>query len=276
MGPNLGSLVVGHARADSVLDSGYLGQLCSVASLTPKSFAIRKSGASFFADDRDHVAPELLGIGLAHRSHPYTEDQIGPQRLGVTPTFRSPSPFWHKKRWDTESPRKSNRPAPVLDRSAPSMQQGQDYSHAKMKAMSTREDQIEPTGYGELLEQIKTQVRDARVQAARKVNTELIVLYWQIGTAIRQRQAREGWGTKVISRLADDLRTEFPQMRGLSQRNLVYMRSFAAEFPEPIAQQPVAQLPWGHVTVLLDRLSDTAVRTWYAEQATHHGGHGPP
>ena len=110
--------------------------------------------------------------------------------------------------------------------------------------MSTRNDQIEPTGYGELFEQIKTQVRDARIQAARRVNTELIVLYWQIGTAIRQRQAREGWGTKVTSRLADDLRTEFPRMRGLSQRNLVYMRTFAAEFPEPIAQRPVAQLPW--------------------------------
>jgi len=140
-----------------------------------------------------------------------------------------------------------------------------------MNAMSTRDDQIEPTGYGELLEQIKTQVRDARVQAARKVNTELIVLYWQIGTAIRQRQAREGWGTKVISRLADDLRTEFPQMRGLSQRNLVYMRTFAAEFPESIAQQPVAQLPWGHITVLLDRLSDPSARTWYAAQAVQHG-----
>lgn len=58
-----------------------------------------------------------------------------------------------------------------------------------MEAMSTRDDQIEPTGYGELLEQIKTQVRDAHIQAARKVNTELIVLYWQIGTVVRQRQA---------------------------------------------------------------------------------------
>ncbi|MET4050469.1 MULTISPECIES: DUF1016 N-terminal domain-containing protein [unclassified Rhodococcus (in: high G+C Gram-positive bacteria)] len=140
--------------------------------------------------------------------------------------------------------------------------------------MSAREDRIEPTGYGDLLEQIKTQVRRARVQVARAVNTELIELYWQIGMSIRRRQEHEGWGTKVIARLADDLRTEFPQMRGLSQRNLVYMRTFAGEFPEPSAQHAVAHLPWGHVTVLLDRVPDAATRNWNAEravQAVHHG-----
>lgn len=137
--------------------------------------------------------------------------------------------------------------------------------------MSAREDRIEPAGYGDLLEQIKTQVRRARLQVARAVNTELIELYWQIGMSIRRRQEHEGWGTKVIARLADDLRTEFPQMRGLSQRNLVYMRTFAGEFPEPIAQQAVAQLPWGHVTVLLDRVPDAAARSWYADQAAQHG-----
>jgi predicted nuclease of restriction endonuclease-like (RecB) superfamily len=130
---------------------------------------------------------------------------------------------------------------------------------------------IEPAGYGELLEQVKTRVREARVQAARTVNTELITLYWQIGNLIRDRQASQGWGAKVISRLAADLRAEFPGMRGFSQRNLVYMRTFAGAFAAPIAQQPVARLPWGHVTVLLDRVTDPDARVWYAAQAAEHG-----
>lgn len=126
-------------------------------------------------------------------------------------------------------------------------------------------------GYGALLEDIKSQVRTARVHAARRVNTELILLYWKIGKLIRARQSEEGWGTRVIARLADDLRAEFPGMRGLSQRNLVYMRTLATEYPDPIAQHPAAQLPWGHILVLLDRLPDPRVRDWYAGQAAHHG-----
>jgi len=130
---------------------------------------------------------------------------------------------------------------------------------------------IEPVGYAELLEQVKAQVRAARIHAAHAVNSQLITLYWQIGRLILDRQAAEGWGTKVISRLAADLRTEFPSMRGLSQRNLVYMRTFAATFSEPITQQPVARLPWGHVTVLLDRVTDPDARTWYATAAAEQG-----
>lgn len=138
-------------------------------------------------------------------------------------------------------------------------------------ATMNRAEEIEPAGYGALLEDIKSQVRTARVHAARKVNTELILLYWKIGKLIRARQSEEGWGTRVIARLADDLRTEFPGMRGLSQRNLVYMRTLATEYPDPITQHPAAQLPWGHILVLLDRLPDPRVRDWYAGQAAHHG-----
>lgn len=60
-------------------------------------------------------------------------------------------------------------------------------------------------------------------------------------------------------------------MRGLSQRNLVYLRTFAAAFPGGVAQQPVARLPWGHVTVLLDKLTDPGERGWYAAAAVEHG-----
>lgn len=103
------------------------------------------------------------------------------------------------------------------------------------------------------------------------VNTELLSLYWRIGRAILDGQAAEGWGTRVIDRLADDLRAEFPQMRGFSRSSLKYMRQAAAAWPGPIGQQPVGQLPWGHVTVLLDRLSDQQTRDWYAAAAAERG-----
>jgi hypothetical protein len=86
------------------------------------------------------------------------------------------------------------------------------------------------------------------------VNREMVILYWQIGREILTRQEHEGWGTKVIDRLAIDLRRSFPDMTGLSPRNLKYMRAFAAAWPEePIVQQLVAQIPWGHNVRLLDQ-----------------------
>lgn len=132
-------------------------------------------------------------------------------------------------------------------------------------------DSVLPTGYGALLDDLKEAVAAARWRAQRSVNSELLALYWRLGHTILTRQETEGWGTRVIARLSTDLRAAFPKMRGLSQRNLVYMRSFAAAFPEAIAQQPVAQLPWGHVTVLLDKLPDPQERRWYAAAAAEHG-----
>jgi len=126
--------------------------------------------------------------------------------------------------------------------------------------------------YGDLLELVKAQVRSARVQAARVVNTELVALYWRIGRLILDRQDAHGWGAGVAGRLAADLRAEFPTMRGLSPRNLAYMRAFAAAFDDgEIVQQAVAQLPWGHVTVLLDKVADPGEREFYATRAAAYG-----
>jgi len=99
---------------------------------------------------------------------------------------------------------------------------------------------VEPVGYVGAPGQVKVHVRTSRVQAAGAVNTALVGLYWQIGRLILDRQESEGWGSKVIGRLAADLRAEFPGMRGLSQRSLVYMRTFAVAWGEPITQQAVA------------------------------------
>ncbi len=125
--------------------------------------------------------------------------------------------------------------------------------------------------YDQVLGELKATVRSARLSAMRKVNTELVGLYWTIGRTILDRRDADGWGAKVIDRLAKDLRREFPAMTGLSSRNLQYMQTFAGAWPSPIAQQPVAQLPWGHLTVLLDRISCQAERDWYAERAVANG-----
>lgn len=129
-----------------------------------------------------------------------------------------------------------------------------------------------PDGYVDLLTGLKSRVRDAQVRAQRMVNTQLIELYWQIGNEILLQQQTRAWGSGVVRRLGEDLRVEFPEMTGLSYRNLQYMRSFAAAWAgASIVQQAVAQLPWGHITVLLDRLDDPATRDWYAAAAVQHG-----
>ena len=128
-----------------------------------------------------------------------------------------------------------------------------------------------PVGYGDLLEELKSEVRRTQLRAVSRANLELIALYWRIGKLILERQSREGWGAQVIDRLATDLKAEFPDMRGLSKRNLTYMRTFAAAWPESIAQQPAAQLPWGHVMVLLDRVTATPDRAWYAALSVENG-----
>jgi predicted nuclease of restriction endonuclease-like (RecB) superfamily len=129
-----------------------------------------------------------------------------------------------------------------------------------------------PAGYAELLSDLKQRIRAAQLRAAVAVNQALVLLYWQIGREIMSRQTREGWGSRVIDRLAADLRQAFPEMSGLSPRNLKYMRAFATAFPdEAIVQQLVAQIPWGHIVRLLDYVKDPVERGWYVRQTIQHG-----
>jgi predicted nuclease of restriction endonuclease-like (RecB) superfamily len=135
-------------------------------------------------------------------------------------------------------------------------------------SVSTREG----GGYASLLAELKERIRTVRLKAAVAVNRELILLYWSIGRDILARQTAEGWGAHVINRLAEDLRREFPDVAGLSPRNLKYMRAFAEAFSdEVIVQQVVAQLPWGHNVKLIETLKEPAERLWYARQAIEHG-----
>lgn len=129
-----------------------------------------------------------------------------------------------------------------------------------------------PSDYADWLVGIKTRVQAARSRAVLAANAELVALYWQIGKEILQRQSVQGWGSKVIERLARDLREAFPEMKGFSVRNLMYMRDFAESWPgEAIVQQLAAQLPWFHIVVLMTRLKDASSREWYAQRAIAEG-----
>jgi DUF1016 N-terminal domain len=77
-----------------------------------------------------------------------------------------------------------------------------------------------PSGYPALLEELKTRIRAAQLSAALTLNQETVRLYWSIGQDLSSRFAAEGWGTKVVDRLAKDLGNEFPGVEGFSLRNL--------------------------------------------------------
>ena len=127
-------------------------------------------------------------------------------------------------------------------------------------------------GYGEFLKGLKEKIAQAQVKAALAVSHELVKLYWHIGREILQQQQVKGWGAQVIDRLSRDLKIAFPGQEGFSPRNLKYMRKFAEIWPDPaIVQQAVAQLPWGHQTVLMDKLDSVESRIWYIQMAITHG-----
>ena len=129
-----------------------------------------------------------------------------------------------------------------------------------------------PSDYPAFVADLKERIRAAQVRASLSVNRELVLLYWQIGRDLLARQHREGWGAKVVERLSRDLRLAFPEMKGLSRTNLLYMRAFAAAYPdEAIVQQVVGQIPWGHNVRILDGTSAADERLWYVQQTIQHG-----
>lgn len=129
-----------------------------------------------------------------------------------------------------------------------------------------------PVSYAGTLQEIKSHLRHARVRAVLAANPIVMEAYWHTGKIILQRQKEAGWGAKVIERLATDLREEFPDMSGLTLRNLFSMRAFAEAFPDgPIVKQLVSQLPWGHLIRLIQMVKDPAARDFYIREAITHG-----
>lgn len=171
-------------------------------------------------------------------------------------------------------------------------------------------DKKEIAFYGELLTDIKARVQQGQHRSALSVNAELILTYWDIGRMIAERQKMEGWGTKVIPRLAIDLKNELPEQKGFSDRNIKRMLRFYKEYPSlplpadskvpqaaallerpesgdrQIVPPAVAQLPttpgnidfavllgisWSHNVLLFEKINDPAIRIWYARQSAQHG-----
>ena len=129
-----------------------------------------------------------------------------------------------------------------------------------------------PPDYVQWLQSLKEQIRTARIKASLAVNSELIRLYWRIGSEIVARRATQNWGTKVLDQLAKDLRSEFPDMKGLSLTNLKYMAMYAEAWPDgAIGHQPGDQIPWKHNCLLIEKIKDRPTREWYIKKTTEHG-----
>lgn len=130
----------------------------------------------------------------------------------------------------------------------------------------------EDKNYAVFLQGLKERIQQAQVKAALAVNKELVLLYWQIGREILARQRQEGWGSKVIERLAKDLKLEFPKMQGCSRTNLMYVRAFADAYPdEQFIHQLGGQIPWKHNCVILDKVKVHEERVWYIQQTIANG-----
>jgi predicted nuclease of restriction endonuclease-like (RecB) superfamily len=126
--------------------------------------------------------------------------------------------------------------------------------------------------YFETLDSIKTQIRDAQYRAILGLNREQILLFWNIGNTIIKNKKH---GNAFVKNLACDIKSEFPQVKGFSVRNLRYMRRFAEVFHD-IAnlQVPLADLTWYHIITLLDKVADKTAYTWYAAKIIEMGGQG--
>lgn len=107
--------------------------------------------------------------------------------------------------------------------------------------------------YEDWIRSIKVRIQRARLKALMLANSEQTLLYWDIGHEILVKQEHEGWGTKVVARMSNDLRKSFPDMKGWSRSNLMYMRQFADAWSrKEIVQAPLGQLPWYHHIALSD------------------------
>jgi predicted nuclease of restriction endonuclease-like (RecB) superfamily len=126
--------------------------------------------------------------------------------------------------------------------------------------------------YAHFLSAIKERIRTTQIKAALAANAELVRHSWEIGREILDNQKRQGWGAKIIDRLAADLQRGFPNLSGYSVRNLKYMRAFAEAWPDAeIVHQLGAQIPWKHNCVLLDRVKHPQIREFYIRKTVEHG-----
>ena len=125
------------------------------------------------------------------------------------------------------------------------------------------------TEYLSIIENIKREINAAQYRAALHVNADMLLLYYDIGCVINEHKT---WGSKFIDNLAADIRLAFPKSKGYSVRNLKYMAKFAETYAErEFVQQVVAQIPWGHNIVILDKVNNLEERKWYIKKSAQNG-----
>jgi predicted nuclease of restriction endonuclease-like (RecB) superfamily len=126
--------------------------------------------------------------------------------------------------------------------------------------------------YRRLLGEIKERIRSAQYEALRKVNRELISLYWDIGRLIVERQRDAGWGKSVVETLADDLQAEFPGIAGFSARNIWRMRNFYLTYHANEKLPPlVAEIGWSHNLLIMEKCKDDQEREFYLRMTRRFG-----
>ena len=131
------------------------------------------------------------------------------------------------------------------------------------------ENNIDISEYKQILESVKNEILKSQYKAMQVVNKELIFMYWHIGKIIVDNSK---WGNKFIDNLSIDLKLEFPEVTGFSVRNLKYMKKIAEEYPDfEFVQQVVAQIPWGHNIILIDKVKNIEERKWYIKQSIING-----
>ena len=129
-----------------------------------------------------------------------------------------------------------------------------------------------PSDYTALLGEIKQRVRSAQYEALKSVNQGLIVLYWDIGRLIVERQQGDSWGRAVVEHLAADLQVAFPGVSGFSARNIWYMRDLYLCYRDSQKLQPlVAEIGWTHNLIILTKCRDDLEREFYIRMTRRHG-----
>lgn len=129
-------------------------------------------------------------------------------------------------------------------------------------------DQTQLTNYNDILRQIISEIKSTRVVVARRVNTEMMQLYWNIGKQLAFEGLEKGYGSSVVKQLANDLQQEFPNTTGFSARNLWDMKKFFEFYKDTDEKlrQLVALLPWKHNLLIMIKTSSIAEAKYYAEQ----------
>lgn len=125
------------------------------------------------------------------------------------------------------------------------------------------------SNYFKLLDSVREEVTSARWRAIESANKSLILMYYNIGKMLLENKK---YGSSFIDNLAKDLKMVFPDIKGMSPRNLRYMQKFAKEYDDPyFLEEVLAKLSWNHNLMLLDKIDDIEVRKWYAEKAVNNG-----